>query len=72
MEIYVKSVKKIAWHMPSNWLFFLLKSLGLILAMQIINLHGTNATVPYVSTPQFGTVVTRKMAGLVQYRSHVL
>jgi hypothetical protein len=55
--------------MPSNWLFFLIKSLGYILAIQICHFYGTNATVPYVSTPQFGTVVTRKMAGLVQYRS---
>jgi DDE superfamily endonuclease len=38
----------------------------------MINLYGTHATVPYVPTPQFGTVVTRKMAGLVQYRSYVL
>jgi hypothetical protein len=35
-------------------------------------LYGTLAPVSYVSTPQFGTVVTRKMAGLVQYRSYVL
>jgi hypothetical protein len=47
-------------------------SLGYILAIQIYHLYGTRATALYVLTPQFGTVVTRKMAGLVQYRSYVL
>jgi hypothetical protein len=58
--------------MPRHWLFFLIKSLGYILAIQMINLYGAYATVPHVLTPQFGTVGTPKMAGLVQYRSYVL
>jgi hypothetical protein len=58
--------------MPRHWHFFLIKSLGYILAIQMINLYGAHATVPYVPTPQFGTVGTRKMAGLVQYCSYVL
>jgi hypothetical protein len=58
--------------MLRHWLSFMVKSIGYILAVQMYHLYGTHATVPYVPTPQFGTVVTRKMAGLVQYRSYVL
>jgi hypothetical protein len=49
----------------------MINSLGYTLAMQIYHLHGTNATVPYVPILQFGSVVTRKTASLVQYRSYV-
>jgi hypothetical protein len=58
--------------MPRHWLSFVVKSLGYILAFQTYHLYGTLVTVPCVLTPQFGTVVTRKVAGLAQYRSYVL